>query len=107
MVTHLEQLIDILVHSQDIAIPLGREVPLPPAAAGVAASRVLTTGFPWQAGKKFAEFRFVATDTDWSFGSGVEVQGPMDALLLVVTDRLVALPRLHGEGAAKLTAQLA
>lgn len=32
-VTYLEPLTDILVHGQDIAIPLGRVRPVPPAAA--------------------------------------------------------------------------
>ena len=38
-VTPLETLTDILVHSQDIAIPLGLELPMQPAATAVAATR--------------------------------------------------------------------
>src|SRR5262245_49135970 len=35
VVTHQETLADILIHGQDIAIPLGREHPMPAAAAAV------------------------------------------------------------------------
>ena len=45
-VTYLETLTDILVHGQDIAIPLGRRHDMPPRAAAVAASRVLTMRWP-------------------------------------------------------------
>jgi hypothetical protein len=45
-VTHLETLCDILVHSQDIAIPLGRNLDMPADAAAVAAGRALSTRWP-------------------------------------------------------------
>lgn len=101
-VTHLEQLIDILVHSQDIVLPLGRSLPLPPDAAGVAASRSLAIKLPWHAAKRFSGLRLVATDTDWTWGEGAQVEGPMEALLLVVTGRPVAMPRLTGPGLDRL-----
>ena len=37
-VSHLEPLIDVLVHGQDIAIPLGRARPMPAQAAMAAAT---------------------------------------------------------------------
>jgi uncharacterized protein (TIGR03083 family) len=40
-ITDLEPLIDILVHNQDIARPLGVDHPIPPDAAAAAADRVL------------------------------------------------------------------
>src|SRR6478609_829695 len=40
--TCMETLTDILVHGQDIAIPLHRELQMPPAAAAAAATRVWT-----------------------------------------------------------------
>ncbi len=39
-VTPTEPLIDVLVHGQDIAVPLGRDRPVPTDAAVVAATRV-------------------------------------------------------------------
>jgi uncharacterized protein (TIGR03083 family) len=108
VVTHLETLCDILVHGQDIAIPLGREHPMPADAAAVCATRALTMRWPrpLPATKRLAGFRLTATDTSWSAGTGPEVRGPMDALLLVCMGRLVALPRLSGPGAADLRTRL-
>lgn len=107
-VTHLETLIDILVHGQDIAIPLGRHHDMPPAAAATAASRVLSMRWPppLPAARTVTGFRLIATDTPWSAGVGPEVHAPMAALLLVCTGRLAALPQLSGDGAADLTARL-
>jgi uncharacterized protein (TIGR03083 family) len=107
-VTPLETLTDILVHSQDIAIPLGRRLDMAPDAAAVAASRNLSMRVPppLPLVKTVARFRLTATDTTWSAGEGPEVRGPMAALLLVCCGRLVALPQLSGEGAAALAARL-
>jgi uncharacterized protein (TIGR03083 family) len=107
-VTHLETLTDILVHSQDIAIPLGRRLDMAPDAAATAASRNLSMRVPPPppSVKNVTGFRLTATDTTWSAGEGPEVRGPMAALLLVCCGRLVALPQLSGEGAAALTARL-
>ena len=106
-VTYLETLTDILVHGQDIAIPLGRRHYMPPRAAAVAASRVLSMRWPppLPAALKVAGFRLTATDISWSAGEGPEVRAPMGAILLVCAGRLVALPQLSGEGARDLAAR--
>ena len=106
-VTHLETLTDILVHGQDIAIPLGRRHDMPAQAAAVAASRVLSMRWPppLPAARKVAGLRLTATDISWSAGEGPEVKGPMWAILLVCTGRLAALPQLSGEGALDLRAR--
>ena len=107
-VTHLETLTDILVHSQDIAVPLGRRLDMAPAAAAAAASRNLSMRMPPPppSVRTMAGYRLTATDITWSAGAGPEVRGPMAALLLVCCGRLVALPQLSGEGAAALAARL-
>jgi uncharacterized protein (TIGR03083 family) len=107
-VTLLETLTDILVHGQDIAIPLGRRLDMPPEAAAVAASRVLAMRWPppLPGARRVAGFRLRATDTPWSAGEGLEVCGPMAALLLICTGRLAGLPQLFGPGAADLKARL-
>ena len=107
-VSYLETLTDILVHGQDIAIPLGRSLTIPPRAAAVATSRVLSMRWPppLPAAGKVAGFRLTATDTSWTAGQGPEVAGPMGALLLVCAGRLAALPQLSGPGAPALTARL-
>ena len=69
-VSHLEPLIDVLVHGQDIAIPLGRPRPMPVPAAVAAADRVWPSLYPWRAGRKLSGFRLAATDCSWSAGDG-------------------------------------
>ncbi|MCW6006952.1 maleylpyruvate isomerase family mycothiol-dependent enzyme [Micromonospora sp. CPCC 205371] len=98
-------LFDILVHGQDIAVPLGRDRPMPLDAARAGATRVWTMGWPFWARRKLRGVRLVASDTDWTAGEGEELRGPIDALLLLLTGRTaVALPRLAGPGAALLAA---
>jgi uncharacterized protein (TIGR03083 family) len=96
-------LFDILVHGQDIALPLGRVHPMPLAAARAGAGRVWSMGWPFWARRRLRGVRLVATDVEWSAGAGTEVEGPIDALLLLLTGRVTAaLPRLTGAGVPAL-----
>jgi uncharacterized protein (TIGR03083 family) len=97
-----ESAIDYLVHTQDIAIPLGRQVTMPTDVATVAAERVWTNPRMFHARKKLAGHRLVAADTDWTAGEGQEVSGPISALLLLLTGRPAAIAQLSGPGAATL-----
>jgi uncharacterized protein (TIGR03083 family) len=103
-VSHLEPLIDVLVHGQDIAIPLGRSRPMPPAAAAAASDRVWPSLFPWRAERKLGGFRLAATDCDWSGGDGLLVEGPIGAILLLLTGRRAGLVQLSGPGVLELVA---
>jgi uncharacterized protein (TIGR03083 family) len=100
-------LFDVLVHGQDIAIPLGvpRDMPKEAAVAGI--DRVWTMGRPFGVKRELKKFRYVATDVDWTAGEGPEVAGPIAALLLLVTGRPAALPQLSGHGVAALGDRLA
>lgn len=106
-----EALIDLLVHEQDIALPLGRRVEMPAAPAAAAASWVWSYADSasgrrnlrvFRADSPHAGFRFVATDTDWAAGSGPEIRGPIGSLLLLLTGRFVALGQVEGDGAKML-----
>jgi uncharacterized protein (TIGR03083 family) len=107
-VTRLETLTDLLVHTQDIALPVGRRHEMPPAAAAAAADRMLTMRWPppLPSARVAARFRLTATDIAWSSGAGPQVCGPMAALLLACTGRRAAAPSLSGEGAATLIERL-
>ena len=100
MVTNYRNIgFDVLVHGQDIAIPLGRDHPMPAEAARAGADRVWTMGWPFWARRRLRGVRLLATDTDWSAGVGVELQGPIKMLLLLLTGRTTAaLPHLSGPG---------
>jgi uncharacterized protein (TIGR03083 family) len=83
----LDPLVDVLVHSQDIAIPLGRDHPMPIEPAREAAAFVWSRGFPYDAQRKHAGTRFVATDVDFTAGEGETVEAPIAAILLRMTGR--------------------
>jgi uncharacterized protein (TIGR03083 family) len=107
-VSRFETLTDILVHGQDIAIPLGADLEMLTPATAVAASRVWDTRAAWFSSvfKRLPldGYRLTATDTDWARGQGPEVSGPIGAILLLMTGRAVALERLAGPGAERLRA---
>jgi uncharacterized protein (TIGR03083 family) len=99
-------LFDVLVHAQDIAIPLGADLPMPPAAAAAGATRVWSMGWPFWARRRLSGLRLTATDIDWTTGSGTDVHGPILALLLLLTGRSqAALPMLAGDGLTQLSAR--
>jgi uncharacterized protein (TIGR03083 family) len=106
-VTLRETAIDYLVHSQDIAVPLGRSLEMPRDLAAVAAERVWSRSRMFHARKKLAGYRLVANDARWAAGQGHEVCGPIGALLLLLTGRTAALPQLSGSGAVGLRMLLA
>jgi uncharacterized protein (TIGR03083 family) len=87
VVTPRETLIDILVHSQDVAIPLGRPFDLDRAAAVVAAGRVWELTFPFGARRRFKGRKLVATDADFTRGEGEPLERPIGDLLLLLTGR--------------------
>jgi uncharacterized protein (TIGR03083 family) len=107
-VTYQETLIDVLVHAQDIAIPLARPYPMPPEATAAAATRIWTMRWPppFPASRVMERFRVTATDIDWSAGQGPPVSAPISAILLLSAGRVAALPHVSGPGAAELAASL-
>ncbi|MFI0452397.1 maleylpyruvate isomerase family mycothiol-dependent enzyme [Actinomadura sp. 6N118] len=106
-ISEMEPLIDVLVHGQDIAIPLSRTRPMPTEAAAAAASRVWPDLWPFRAERRLQGIELVATDHAWTAGEGLLVKGPISAILLLITGRRAALPLLAGPGVPKLEALLA
>ncbi|AGZ43497.1 maleylpyruvate isomerase family mycothiol-dependent enzyme [Actinoplanes friuliensis] len=98
-VTPLEPLIDVLVHGQDIALPLGLRRPMPVQASAAAADRVWPDLWPFRAERRLRGFSFRATDDSWSAGAGPVVEGSIGAILLLLTGRRAALDQLSGPGA--------
>jgi uncharacterized protein (TIGR03083 family) len=107
MTNYRNNLFDVLVHGQDIAIAIGRDYPMPSEAARVGADRVWTMGWPFWAHRRLRGVRLRATDTDWSAGVGVELRGPIKMLLLLLTGRTTtALPHLSGPGLRTISERL-
>lgn len=94
----VDPLVDVLVHGQDIAVPLGIERRMPTAAAMAAADRVWAMGFPFRAKKRLAGVAVRATNASWGEGEGPELAGPIEAILLVLTGRKAGLSSLQGKG---------
>lgn len=101
-----DPLVDMLVHGQDIVRPLGRSRAMAPDRVSTALAHVAGSSF-FGVGKRFDGLRFVATDLDWSTGSGAEVRGPGGQLLLLLTGRPAGLDGLDGPGVATAVARLA
>lgn len=96
-VSEREPLLDVLIHTQDICIPLGIDHPMPADAVLDALDRVLqlSTG-PFRLRPPFQGVRLVATDADWSWGEGETVEGELRWLLLAAAGRRAAHDRLRG-----------
>lgn len=103
----LDPLTDVVVHGQDIAIPLGRRREMTPAVVLPVMGHVWANGFYGRADRRFAGLRFVATDTDWSAGEGPrEVRGRIGDLLLVATGRAAGLDNCCGPGVGEAEVRL-
>jgi uncharacterized protein (TIGR03083 family) len=104
--TYREPLLDVLVHSQDIAIPLQRSHQMPVGPALAAADHVWRRSFPFAARRRLRGLRLAAADSEWTVGEGAAVEGTTADLLLLMTGRCVVLPRLAGPGADLLRGQV-
>jgi len=99
-----DSLFDVVVHSQDIARPVGRTLAVPADDTRAGLERVWTMGWPFNARKKLAGLRLTATDTDWTVGTGPEITGSAMALLLLLTGRTATVTNeLHGTGVTRLS----
>lgn len=105
-VSDLEPMLDQLVHGQDMAVPLGRTRVMPREAAAVAAQRGWDLGWAFNVKKRLHGFTLAATDHPWSIGDGPVVEGPVQALLMLVTGRDVVLAEIGGPGADALRQRL-
>jgi uncharacterized protein (TIGR03083 family) len=102
--TAADRLMDLLVHGQDIAVPLGITRQMPVDAARSALERVWTSPTFRRSRKKLAGYHLVATDAGWDAGDGPAVEGPVASLLLLVTGRRAGRKHLTGEGVERLIA---
>lgn len=101
-------LTDIVVHGQDVAIPLGMDLAIDDSAL-IAALEFVTSP---QARRGFIPadrtegLRFQACDVDWSAGSGPSVEGSGRDLLLAIAGRQVVFGQLSGDGKTTLVQRI-
>ncbi|HYX94697.1 MAG TPA: maleylpyruvate isomerase family mycothiol-dependent enzyme [Geodermatophilus sp.] len=103
--TPRDPLMDLVVHGQDIARPLGRRHVSPPDVVADCLAYVATNRF-LGGPRRLAGVRLISTDTGWTLGEGAELRGPDVDLLLVAAGRRVGLEALEGPGAAVVGARL-
>ncbi len=85
--TALDPLMDILVHGQDITVPLGIDRPMPTRAAAEVADHLWRMRFPMQPAGRVRGLRLVATDADFAVGQGREVRAPIRDLVMILGGR--------------------
>lgn len=95
-VSEQEPLLDVLVHTQDVCVPLGIDHPVPRDAAVVALERVIWWSRRVPLGPRMRDLHLVATDVPWEWGEGRRVEGPVGWLLLAASGRTVAHQHLRG-----------
>ncbi len=98
-------LLDVTIHHQDIRRPLGLPRTIPVERLRCVLSDSLRS--PELPGWHLARgVRLAPTDLDWSHGSGPDVTGPAEAVLMAVAGRRSALEELTGPGQPVLAGRL-
>jgi uncharacterized protein (TIGR03083 family) len=103
--TPADPLVDMLVHGQDIALPLGIERTMPTEAAVTACEYVWRRRIPFNARKRFRDYRIEATNAPFAAGEGATVRGPVEAVLLALTGRAEGAARLEGDTTTGLSSR--
>jgi uncharacterized protein (TIGR03083 family) len=89
---------ETIVHAADIRLPLGIQHEYSMDGMQRAASFYCKSNLIIGGRARAAGLTLRATDSDWRFGSGPEVTGPMLSLLMATAGRRVALDGLSGPG---------
>ncbi|MDV3129577.1 maleylpyruvate isomerase family mycothiol-dependent enzyme [Mycobacterium sp. 21AC1] len=86
----VDPLLDILVHTQDICVPLGIERPMPTDAAVAVAERLWQMKFPLSPRRDLPGYRFVATDAGFAAGPqwGALREAPIRDIVMMFARRL-------------------
>jgi uncharacterized protein (TIGR03083 family) len=86
-----QPLIELLVHGQDITVPLGIDRLMPVDAALEAAKKLSGMTFPLNAQRRLAGIRLVATDADFAAGEDTgedtEVRVPIREIVMILAGR--------------------
>jgi uncharacterized protein (TIGR03083 family) len=98
---------DVLIHGEDIRIPLGLPYPGPPepwtAVLDFLVSPKARFGF---IARHLPDVRWIATDRDWTHGIGPGVRAPASDLALAIAGRRATREPLVGPGAELVTTWL-
>ena len=101
----MDPLMDLVIHAQDIARPLGRQYVSPPEVVAACLAYVATNRF-MGGPRRLSGLRLVSTDSGWTLGNGSDLRGPDIDLLLVAAGRRAGLDALHGPATTIVAARL-
>lgn len=93
----MDPLMDLVIHAQDIARPLGRQYASPPDVVAACLAYVADNKFMGGPGR-LAGVRLMSTDTGWTHGQGPELRGADIDLLLIAAGRRAGLASAGGPG---------
>jgi uncharacterized protein (TIGR03083 family) len=93
---------ETIVHSEDIRRPLGIKHAYPTEAVVTAADFFKGSNLLIGSKRRIDGLTLLATDAEWSHGTGPEVAGPILSLVMAMTGRKAVLDDLSGEGVATL-----
>lgn len=87
MTTDRDPLMDVLIHAQDIAVPLGIDRPMPTEAAVEVAHHLWRMTFPMKPAQRLDGYRLVADDADFAVGEGQEVRASIRDIVMILAGR--------------------
>jgi uncharacterized protein (TIGR03083 family) len=93
---------EVIVHSADALEPLGASLPVVPADANQVLDTYRRVGRLVFHAPSTSKVRLVATDSEWSAGTGPEVRGTTVDLVQLLANRKQVVPRLEGPGVSSL-----
>jgi uncharacterized protein (TIGR03083 family) len=102
-----ELFVDHLIHHQDIRRPLDRRRSIPAERLTAALDAMPTIGGFVKSKQRMRGLTWTADDVEWTFGSGREVTGPAEALILLASGRRAPIDEVSGDGASTLDERLA
>ena len=106
----LTQLSEFVIHQQDVRRPLGIARQIPPERLSVVLDfGIARGGLTWTMAfsrRRSKGLRLVAPDIGWSAGTGPEVRGPGEAILMALNGRGDAMRDLTGDGTRVLTTRI-
>jgi uncharacterized protein (TIGR03083 family) len=102
-----EAFVDHMIHHQDIRRPLARPRTIADDRLIAALDAMPTLGGFVKSKQRMDGLRWTATDVGWTFGSGPEVTGPAEALILLASGRPAPIDETTGDGVATLEERLA
>jgi hypothetical protein len=92
----------VIVHAEDIRRPLGIKHSYPTDAMVAVADFYQGSNMLIGSKRRISSLALLATDAEWSYGTGPEVAGPIMSLVLAMTGRTAALDDLTEDGVAML-----